>query len=368
MFPVSPAFLAALRQGHAMTTRVEVWNGATQVLANLPIDAGAVTVDGTGSGVRRKLDVTVTPDVAGLLFDVLAPVGTELVVYRGVRFVDRTVEWVPLGVFGIDSQSLSYGVDGALTLSCPDRWARVQRARFLTPTTTSGSAISEALRLATEGVPTPSSSTVTSVVTSPVSVWERDRDQAINDLAKSAGAEIFYDVQGALLARDVPRLTSVPVWRVDARTEGAVMLSGARTRDRSRTYNAVVVTAASTDGSAPFAPQIAYDNDPTSPTWVGGPFGQVPTFYSSPLITTAAQALAAAAAILSRTTALAAQLSLTAAVNPALEAGDTILAVFPDRHVEYHLLDTFAVPLDPQTSQPMTTRSTRPDGDVPDAA
>lgn len=364
MYPVSPGFLAALRGPHTALARVGVWRAGVQLIPDLAFSAGLVTVDGTQSGVRRKLDLTTARDGVSALWDLLAPVGTELVPYRGVRFPNGSTEWVPLGVFPVDAQAMSYAVEGTITLTAPDRWALVQRARFLQPVTTSGQASLEALRLAQGAVATTAASSITSTATTRRQVWDRDRDQAINDLARSVAGEVFFAVDGSILARDIPRLTGAPVWSVDSGPRG-VLTAASRARDRSRTYNVVVVVDESTDGSVPFAPQIAYDDVPSSPTYTGGPFGQVPVFYSSPLLTTAAQAMAAARAILSRTTGLAAQLTLEGVVNPALDAGDVITVRLPDGRTELHLLDTVTIPLDTVTAQQMGTRSTRPEGDVP---
>jgi len=126
-----------------------------------------------------------------------------------------------------------------------------------------------------------------------VHIWDRDRDAAIVALLTSAGAELFFDDTGLIVARNQPRLTSALVWTVDA-GESGVLLTADRERSRARTYNTVVVTCESIDGLVPWAPQIAYDDDPASPTYYLGPFGLVPYFYVSPLLTTTAQALAAA--------------------------------------------------------------------------
>jgi len=290
--------------------------------------------------------------------------GTEIVPYRGIRYIDGLVEWVPLGVFGIDAQGQSYDVDGTITLTCPDRWARVQRARFLAPATTKGGAVVEAVRLIREAVPVAYRNTAKSTASTKRQIWERERANAASDLLKACAAEAFFDRSGALRVQDLPRLTSTSVWTVDAGPTG-VMVSANRSRDRARTFNIVVAVPEALDGTPPWAPQIAYDTDADSPTFVGGAFGQVPFHYSSPLLTTAAQALAAARAILGRVTGLNAQLSLDSAVNPALDPGDVISVVFPGGRVERHLIDTVTIPLDTDTAQKITTRSTRPEGDVP---
>jgi hypothetical protein len=82
-------------------------------------------------------------------------------------------------------------------------------------------------------------------------------------------------------------------------------------------------------------------------------------------MTTSAQALQAATALLNRVKAVNAQLNVEAVVNPALDRGDVITVLTPDGTTELHLIDAVTIPLDVSGTQQITTRSSRPDGDVP---
>ncbi len=365
MYAVSDTFLAALRNPHSVVVTVEAWRSGSLVASDLPVEGGQVTVD-SGSRVRRKLDLTLAPETA--LWDTLAPVGTELRVRRGIRYPNGETETVPLGVFDVDVQRLGYTPGGRLALTAPDRWVRVQRAQFETPTKpTAGTRISaEIARLVTQAVNVTPSNTASSTVNVPAVIWERDRDEAIGQLGKSIGAEAFFNPDGNVVIRDVPTLANPAVWLVDASASG-VLLAADRERNRQRTYNVVIVASDRTDGQAPFAPQTVADNDTTSPTYVGGPFGRVPYFFTSPLLTSAAQATAAGTTLLNRVRGLAAQLALESVVNPALDGGDVINVLLPPeradlpRPVERHIIDALTVPLTVDGTQSITTRSTRPD-------
>ena len=365
MWPVSDLFGAALRQAHTAHIQVDAWYGGDLLVEDVPITDGQVTVN-SGQGVRRTLDVTVA-DTA--LWGTLDVAGVELRAYRGVRYPSGQVETVPLGVFGLDSQSIGVAPGGGIQVrSAPDRWARVQRARFeVAETSVAGSAVtSEVVRLVTEAVPgIDYVNATTSTALVGVLVWDRDRDKAVNDLLTSISAEGFFDNEGALRLVDAPLLSQAPVWTVDASPSG-VLLDGARIRDRSRTYNVAVVFDSRTDGSVPFDPQIAEDNDPTSRTYVGGPFGRVPYFWSSPAVTTTAAAMEAATTILHRVKATNAQLNVDAVVHPGLDRGDVISVVTADGSTELHLVDSLTIPLTVDGAQSITTRSSRPDGDVPE--
>lgn len=376
MYPlVTSDFLQALRQSHTLYVRVDAYRGGVQLGTSdgipadyarygLPVTDGTVSVS-SGVGVRRSLDITISDSD---LWDVLAPLGTELRVERGIRYPNGEIESIPLGQFCVDSQSMSVAPGGGLRLSpAPDRWARIQRARFKSPAASVVGAqvryeIQRLLEEAISGLVV--TVTATSTVTVKSLVWERDRAQALADLAASISAEVYFDWTGNAVVRDAPLLSAVPVWTVDASASG-VLIGGDRSRDRTRTYNVVVVNSSSVDGSTPFAQQIVSDTDPTSPTNTTD-MGEVPYFYSSPLIATTAQALAAGATILNRVKALNAQLNVEAAVNPALDRGDVIYVLTSGQVIERHLVESFTVPLVVGGTQTITTRSSRPDGDVPD--
>jgi hypothetical protein len=364
VYPVTTMFSQALRQSHTIVVQVDAYLGGSLIAGNMPISGGSVSV-ASGSGVRRTLDVTITDRG---LWDTLDTLGVELRPYRGIRYPSGDVELVPLGVFSLDSMSMSVGPAGGIQISsAPDRWARVQRAQFEQPTSSVATALisAEIVRLVTGAV---SGLTVTNTATSTSTpgalVWDQDRAAAAADLATSIGAEAYFDVAGRLVVEDAPLLSQTPVWTVDASASG-VLLSGERVRDRARTYNVVVAYPSSTSGVSPYAPVVVADTDPTSRTYVGGPFGRVPYRYTTAAMTTSAQALKAATALLNRVKAINAQLNVDAVVHPGLDRGDVITVLTPDGTTELHLVDALTIPLDVAGTQQITTRSSRPDGDVP---
>jgi hypothetical protein len=364
MYPVTDTFLAALRESHAVAVQVDAWYDGDLIAEDMPISGGSVSV-GPGSGARRTLDLTISDRD---LWSTLDVIGVELRPYRGIRYPSGDTELVPLGVFSLDSQSMSVGPTGGIQIrSAPDRWVKVQRAQFEQPTPSIGTAqiSSEISRLVTGAV---SGITVTNTATRTdtvgAMVWDQDRAAAAVDLATSIGAEAFFDVAGNLVIADAPKLGDTPVWTVDASLSG-VLISGERLRDRSRTYNVVVAYASNTNGATPYAPVIVADTDSTSRTYVNGPFGRVPYRYTSPAMTTSTQALYAATALLNKLKAVNAQLNVEAVVNPALDRGDVITVLTPDGTTELHLIDSLTIPLEVGGTQQITTRSSRPEGDVP---
>jgi hypothetical protein len=380
LYPVSASYQAAVRAGGQQRVRVDAYRSGALLAggADLAVVGGTVTDDST-PGVRRQLDLELLP-VPGL-WDLLSPIGTQLRVSSVLRYPSGQTESVPMGVFDLDSATMGYGVNGSLTCKGSDKWVLIQRARFLTPFASTASLsitdqIIELIRHAL-GPNEPVVVNATSTAFTGSHVWDRDRDKAIIELADSIGAYVYFDRNGVATIDDAPALHDrAPAWSVDASANG-VLLDADRARDRSKTYNVVVVTGEKVDGQDPWPPQIVFDSDPLSPTFAGtnpasganvpGPFGVVPYFYSSPLLSTANQGNSAGEQILARVTGLNAQLSLTQVRNHALDSLDVVQVVLPKerfdlpRPVEVHIIDKITHPLSPSGTQSLETRATRTD-------
>jgi hypothetical protein len=363
VYAVTARFLEALRHSHNVRVQVDAYRAGVLIQADLPVAAGAVTIDGS-SEVRRQLDLSVAdPGLAPAAGDTtgpLTPYGTELFVRRGITFPDGSTEWVPQGWFRVQSVSGSLAPE-VLKVQGVDRSRTVADARFLTPTqsVTTNTIPNEIKRLVQGAIPGATFIDRTgSTASTPELVWEQDRWAAINDLATAIGAECFFDADGACVLRPVPSIDSPVSWYVDA-GESGVLIGGSKQTSRDTTYNGVVASGERTDNTSPYTATVT-DNNPSSPTYWLGPYGQVPYFYSSPIITSLAGAQSAATGLLARTKGLTRSVSLSAVPNPALEPGDVIQVVFPDRTYERHVVDSLTIPLDPGEAMPIGTRSTDP--------
>jgi hypothetical protein len=296
-----------------------------------------------------------------------------------LRYPDGSTEAVPLGIFDVDVERIGYAPSANLSLTAPDKWIRIIRARFLAPqASVKGIRISEQIARLIRGAlgnSEPVINNSTSTETVGALVWEEDRAQAIIDLADSIGAYVSFNRDGVATIDELPTLGESAVWLVDARPKG-VLLTADRSRDRQKTYNVVIASSSKADGTVPFAPIRVGDTDPASPTYAGvapftnpalaGPFGIVPYKYSSPLLNNVTQANKAARTILARVTGLAAQLSLTALRNPKLDALDVIDVLLPPeagvaRTMERHIVERVTHPLTVDGSQDITGRGTRTD-------
>jgi hypothetical protein len=368
-------FAQAIRSSVRLSYSVSAtYNGA-------PVDGttdmrptGGTITDTTKPGVRRVLNL----ELAGgnTLFQALSPTGTLLTVSCTVVYTDGTQTTIPMGVFDIDSDRLSEG-DGTISLTAPDKWVKIQRAKFLTPTSSSpGMAVTEqiaALIRGALGPSTPVTITATSSASMGWIVWEKDRDKAIIDLADQIGAWVYFDRQGEAIIADVPTSGRSQTWLADASLTG-VMTELTRERSRTDTFNVVVVTSSSATAEL-FPTVVVWDDNPLSPTYAGtdprtapetaGPFGIVTDYLDTPNLDTVDEATSAALARLARGQGLASQVSLGQVPNPAVDAFDSIDVMPPpetfntSRVLERHVIDTVTHPLTLGADQHIEGRSVR---------
>ena len=353
----TPEFLAALRNPHTAIVRVDAQrNGAPlehplitdeYLRDGLPVVSGSVTVD-TDSMVRRQLDITLA-DVGLNPRDAdspLAPYGTELVVSRGIQRPNGQREYVPLMVARLDEVSGSPIGDGVKIIA-PDRARTIADAKFLGPRASSKGMliITQIQRLVTEVVPqVVVVDRTASRAVMPRTVWEEDRWEAIELMAKSIGAEVFFAPDGQFIIRKIPMATSGPVWSVNLGSNG-VLSSIDTSMSRADVCNGVVALGERADDLPPVR-AVVLDDDQDSPTYWGGEYGQVPYLYTSDLITTVKQARAAARGELERRRVAARTMELTVAPNPMLDVGDVISVQHVDRTMDRAVISQLVVPLD----------------------
>jgi hypothetical protein len=169
------------------------------------------------------------------------------------------------------------------------------------------------------------------------------------DLLTALGKVGYWRYDGVFRVETPPAITGDPAWTIDAGANG-VLVQMSRGLTREGVYNAVVATGEGSDTIAP-ARAVVYNLDPGSPTYYNGTFGPVPRFYSSPFITTDAQAASAAASILRQQLGLPYQVELSSIANPALEPYDVIGVKYPQTSrsrtmtVETHVVDEATIPL-----------------------
>ncbi|MCD0446454.1 DUF5047 domain-containing protein [Glycomyces sp. A-F 0318] len=276
----------------------------------------------------------------------LAPYGNEIFLRRGIDLggVGGTI-WSELGYFRI-TEPTGEG-DGVIRVGLEDRMAGLIDARFLTPRVIAkGRTIGNVARDLVEAV-YPLAEVVFDDAAEFATlkrdvIVEKDRYQFLADLAASLGKVMFWDGTGRLQFR-TPAPATAPRWRIGA-GPGGILIRAEQRLSRQGVYNAVVARGEGA-GEETAALGIAIDDNPASPTYFSGRFGQVPKFYSSPLLADDAGARAAAATMLANQLGVPYTANLTAVCNPAVRPWDPVLVTTKDGDRERHVLTKVTVPL-----------------------
>ncbi|WP_282790939.1 DUF5047 domain-containing protein [Streptomyces sp. CC224B] len=362
MYPVSDQFLPRLAESHTPVTRVQLFHTDGSVL-DLGHTGGSVPVD-RGQAIRRTCTVT-TADVSLIPrtpTDQLAVYGSRLRIARGVDYGDGSQEFVPLGVFRLDSVEGDVA-EGPVTLHGKDLSACVADDKFTEPYKATGTVVGAITALIQRSLP--AADVISTVADAPIGARtfdvEADPWAGVQEIAAAAGAECYANADGVFVVSTLPDLTTTPaVWEVAA-GEGGVYVSGSRAMTSDNVNNGVLARGENTEENLPPVSYLATDDDPTSPTYWGGPYGRRPLFYSSSTLTTVNACAQAANLKLAAAKAPNASGDFSSLPNPALEPGDIIRVIHPDGSRELHQVQSFTVPLDTGGDFPIATISAKED-------
>lgn len=321
-------------------------DGATPTGVEMKMIEGEVELDATAD-IRGAGSVTLAeawPTVRNIS---LAPYGAEVFLARGVDLGGGGVLWAPLGYFRISEVEQDDAAKGPIALTLEDRMSTIIDSRFMAPRqwlqgTSVGSIVDEVVL---EIYP---NATIIFDDDSNLSelgrslIAEESRYEVLLTLATGLGKIVYWDGEGRLVFETIPD-EDVPIWVVNA-GPGGVMVESKRSLSRDGVYNALVVTGEGADEITPVR-AVAYDAQESSPTFFGGPFGQVPRFYSSPFITTQAQAIGAAVNLLRQSLGAPYDVGVSAVPNPALKPYDVIRVVYNDGTRELHVVEKVTIPL-----------------------
>jgi hypothetical protein len=327
--------------------------------------SGDVQFD-AGADIRSTLDLET--DGTGVWpshrDDLFAPYGNEIFVERGVRYGNGQTEWVSLGYFRIYTTEQESPPDGPLRIAGKDRMSGIIDGRLLNPvqfiaTKTRGDVVAQLVQDVYPGAVIEWDDSAQLVQIGKALVADEDRYGFLNDLITAAGKVWYWDYRGILVIKTPPDPGN-PVFDVDHGHNG-VLVSMSRDLTREGVYNGVAATGEASDTTAP-ARAVVVDNNPNSPTYWYGQFGKVPRFYSSPFISTPAQALNAAGALLVQSLGLPYGLNFGSIVNAALEPLDPVRVVYPPRArsggdvSEVHVIERLTIPLAVDAALSATTR------------
>lgn len=354
-----------------------------------------IALYGTADSV--VVDAGIVPDTSS---DALTPFGNEIRLWRGIRYdearadlvgllgesgaallsesgaalADETsgtivqtggVEEVPLGVFVITSVDIQQTAQGTtVQVQGSDRSLRIQRARWTEPYQAAGVSVEAAIGAILSDrwadVTTSLDATSRTVARATFGTDSNSDPWAdVGKLAEAAGFDLFFDGDGVARLTEIPDYENATPDATYAEGEDAVVLSVARGISVDDTFNGVIATGEGAELADTYRGE-AWDEDDSSPTYRYGPFGQVPRFYSSPLITSNEQAQAAAEALLARGKGAVESISWTQVCDPALESGDVVALTNAATKVNTVLvLDRLTVPLDATRPMQAVARSIR---------
>lgn len=364
MFPVSQRWLESLSL--ARYEPVVQWSpdrGTTW--RDLTVHDGSITAAST-SQVRWTARGLV---VSGAEFGRrgLSPYGSRIRVFMRMHYDRSTFESVPLGVYRVEEVSQAGLRPGRASLDGLSLEAQVQDERFHAPRSLDSAPGEYWVRtLLDEVLPEVGLSWRLGSTMVPDLVEERDRWGLIDgrsqdpSIAKALGGRVFCDSRGSFVAAPVPTLSDTAVWSVTTGPGGA-LIEPSQSLSRDKVYNQVVASGASEDGEPPVGPAVASDDDPVSPTYYKGPFGAVPMFYESKMLTTFPQCQQAALSMLAPRLGLKQKVSIGTIANFALEPDDVITVTMPDGNDENHVIDSVSYPLT-GGSMSLSTRATTSNG------
>lgn len=361
--PPSDRFLPALAYSHRVVTRVELvrTDGRVEDLAHT---GGTITVD-RAQVARRTCSISLadTALIPRTAADKVSVYGATLRVFRGIGYPDGTSELAPVGVFRIED--VEGDVDlGPVTITGSSLEAAVADDDFTEPTTLTGTTAVGGITTLIHDV-LPDAVIISRATDAPVGTmaWDRgySRWDAVTTLGTAIGAEVYCDAAGQFIIAPLPDLSGPSVvWEIAA-GEGGVLVKARRGMSRRDVCNSVTAYGENTvDGAAPVSATVE-DTDPTSPTYVGGPFGRVPFLYTSAALTTTAACTAAATQLYKNKIKPNATADLTSLPNPLLEPGDVLRAVYADGTRELHQAASFPLPLGPSGDFTVATIAARED-------
>jgi hypothetical protein len=375
------AFIDTLRYGSVLvlarfTPYAKGKPNGSPFLAN--VSQGTFTVD-RHSAQRRTGQITIEfpptiPPPALLPVNptaTLAPFGNEVFVETGITGNGnfKNAFWVPSGLFAIATSTVDdTSIDLVATLNVNDRsWTIAQRTLkqpYNFPATT-GNFVDEVKALLNQvwnqqvGVAPLQFNIVPTNAMVPVASYNQGADpwQACLDMASAIGYELYFDPTGVVVGKPIPNpLTTAPSWNFTDSESAIIGLGGTGSTSlfgsaystpvaiqvqmtRAGIYNDIIVQGTGTANAATYTGTgiqtsgglilaEASDQNPLSPTWVGGGMGDVPNFISSSLVT-AAGGQPMANNELQQALSAAWSMTITSPPNPIFDIDDVVTVTRP---------------------------------------
>ncbi|MCX4705643.1 phage tail protein [Streptomyces sp. NBC_01373] len=361
MLSTPPEVLAALQRTARRPRRAEWSNDGGRTWVSVP------KVGETGVSPDRTAECrySATAELLGVPLgrSGINTVVTQVRLWQGIAGPRMDPYWFPAGSYVVDRARRTRTGVAADLLGLEDA---VRSASF--PTTRSiGPDTAAALVpvLVGEALPnTPVSwrAGVNGGTVVPRFVADQDRWQALSGGADSSGvstgitpalaAECYVDARGVFTVAPVPTLADPVVWRIPY---GLALVEPAEEQSAEGLVNVWAISGDGGDGAAAVGPVFVWDDDPNSLTYAGPDPIEDPLApqrlgltgvrvrvdrYTSPLITSEAQAYAVGQARLADSLGVQSSLSFTAVCHPGLEPGDVVEVEVRPGEWQRHIIDS----------------------------
>lgn len=309
---------------------VASWLGGSLLADSIPVLGGRVTAQ-VSQEVPERLRLTVPAEsvVDGRRFSwrpgsdpmhPLARYGQELQVSVVVSSSAGPEEWeTRVGRFLVTDWD--DGDDGTVEVTAEGRLRRVKDALLASPMQPlpSGTLITEARRLLPAGVSVSFDAALVNRPCPAGMAWSESRLSALQEIADAWPALLRTDEWGQVMFRAPLPAVPTPVLTLRDGERGTVE-SVARSDTRDGAYNQVVASS-----SASGVEDVqAVASQTSGPMSISGEYGTVTRRWSSPLITTAAQALRSAQTMLASSLLPATSVPVTCAPDPRIDLDDPV--------------------------------------------
>lgn len=355
VWSVTAAQQAALLGNHVMSSTVSVFRGST-FLSNIPFADFSVSATYSTQGGR---DGTLTVDKGLIDAGLLNPVSDQVYIRTGIpNFLD-----VPIFTGRVDDNNLSMP-DGAVQVKLLSRSAEAIRAAFETPwgaidNNQARYEIARILQDVDSTWPVDYTTALTTTIGTGL-VWEDDRGQACDQLAKGASLIWQPDRTGGFVIYTNPYYlgTSAPSTGILLRDgENGVTVNVEAAKSRDGIYNSVTVVAERFGNQVPIRVTVR-DNDPASPTFWGGVFGKQNLVVKSQVPIDVNGATLLATRILRQSLALQRSWTITLPHFPLLDPGD-VFSLWFDGEVTAQVAETVEYASNAQGNTVINSRELR---------
>lgn len=340
VYPASDAFIQALSHSHKMVADVLLIRGAG--VEPVPFVGGTVTAT-YNAQVGRSATVIMERNYYDLLE--LSTLSDVVMIRTGIP----TYEMVPLITGRIDAVQQDR-TTGTITLTVVDRAADVVRALFETPWAVAAgqsttAVMTQMIQDVDPGFGVDVGPGVVDAATI-VGAYEEDRGSALDELAKGINAVWMATRTGSFeIASNPYQGTAVDSGLIVRNGTTGTMQQATDTVSRQAVTNSVtVISEPVTSGANPIRVTVR-DDDPSSPTYWGGPFGKQNCVIRNDTLTTIGEAQAYAQRLLDQSLAMVHSWQISTPHFPLLDPLDVFTTIYDGEEkqqvvvsIEYPLL------------------------------